>query len=52
VIGIESLGSTVIDSSDIVGNTTGIKGATSSFGNNRIFANTSAGTAPSSIALK
>jgi hypothetical protein len=51
-IGVESLGTTTIDNSDIVGNSTGINGASSSFGNNRIFSNTSAGTAPTPIALK
>jgi hypothetical protein len=52
-IGIQNFGGAVtIDSSDIVGNGTAISGATSSFGNNRIFGNTSAGTPPTLIGLQ
>jgi hypothetical protein len=45
-IGVQSFGTISLGNSDIAFNTTGISGATTSFGNNRILANTSAGTAP------
>jgi hypothetical protein len=47
--GIQSNGTTRISNTDISFNTTGITGATSSFGNNRISGNTAAGTAPTLI---
>jgi hypothetical protein len=36
----------LISNSEISFNTTGISGSTTSFGNNRIFGNTAAGTVP------
>jgi hypothetical protein len=45
-LAVQSFGSITLGNSDIAFNTTGITGASSSFGNNRIFGNTSAGTAP------
>jgi hypothetical protein len=45
--GLQSNGTMVIANSEISFNTTGIAGTPSSFGNNRIFGNTSAGTVPS-----
>jgi hypothetical protein len=45
--GIQNNGSMVFSNSEISFNTTGISTATNSFGNNRIFGNTSAGTVPS-----
>jgi hypothetical protein len=45
--GIQNNGSMVFSNSEISFNTTGITPATTSFGNNRIFGNTSAGTVPS-----
>ena len=47
--GIQSGGTTRISNTDISFNATGISGATSSFGNNRISGNTAAGTAPTAI---
>jgi hypothetical protein len=47
--GVVPGGTIVLGNSDIVFNGTGISGATSSFGNNRIFGNTSAGTAPTGV---
>lgn len=44
--GLSSTGTSTISNSEFSFNTTGISGATTSFGNNRIFGNTSAGTAP------
>jgi hypothetical protein len=44
--GLQNGGSMSISNSEISFNTTGITGATASFGNNRIFGNTSAGTVP------
>lgn len=47
---LNGIGTTIrISNSDIAFNGTGITGATSSFGNNRISGNTSAGTAPTPI---
>ncbi len=45
-IGVWAFGTVVLANSNIDSNTTGITGATTSFGNNRIFGNASAGTAP------
>jgi hypothetical protein len=45
--GLQNSGTMSVSNSEISFNTTGISGATTSFGNNRIFGNTSAGTAPS-----
>ncbi|MGA3309650.1 MAG: right-handed parallel beta-helix repeat-containing protein, partial [Xanthobacteraceae bacterium] len=45
--GVQPSGTIALGNSDIAFNSTGISGATTSYGNNRIFANTSAGTAPS-----
>jgi hypothetical protein len=39
-------GTVALTNTDVTSNATGITGATTSFGNNRIFANTSAGVAP------
>jgi hypothetical protein len=44
--GLQSNGTMSISNSEISFNTTGISGATTSFGNNRIFGNTGAGTVP------
>ncbi len=44
--GLQSNGTMSISNSEISFNTTGITGATTSFGNNRIFGNTGAGTVP------
>jgi hypothetical protein len=44
--GLQSNGTMSISNSEISFNTTGISGATASFGNNRIFGNTGAGTVP------
>jgi Right handed beta helix region len=44
--GVSASGTVALSNSDISFNTTGISGATTSFGNNRIFGNVSAGTAP------
>jgi Right handed beta helix region len=44
--GISSSGTVALGNTDIISNGTGISGATTSFGNNRIFGNTSPGTAP------
>ena len=49
--GIQSNGTTRIANTDIAFNGTGISGATSSFGNNRISGNTAAGTAPTLIGV-
>jgi Right handed beta helix region len=46
VTGLQNGGTMSISNSEISFNTTGITGTTASFGNNRIFGNTSAGTAP------
>ncbi len=46
VVGVQALGTIVLGNSDIAFNSTGISGATTSFGNNRIFGNSAAGTAP------
>ncbi|HXW28340.1 MAG TPA: right-handed parallel beta-helix repeat-containing protein [Xanthobacteraceae bacterium] len=48
-IGVQALGTVVLNDNDITFNTTGISGATSSYLTNRIFGNGSAGTAPTSI---
>jgi hypothetical protein len=45
--GLQSNGTMSISNSEISFNTTGVVGTPASFGNNRIFGNTSAGTAPS-----
>jgi Right handed beta helix region len=45
--GISPQGAVQIANSNILYNTTGISGTSTSYGNNRIFGNTSAGTAPS-----
>jgi hypothetical protein len=45
--GLQNAGTMSISDSEISFNANGIVGATTSFGNNRIFSNTSAGTAPS-----
>jgi Right handed beta helix region len=47
VTGLINSGTMAFSNSEISFNTTGISTATTSFGNNRIFGNTSAGTAPS-----
>ncbi len=47
--GIEAFGTITLANSDIVFNSTGISGATVSYGNNRIFGNPSAGPAPTRI---
>jgi hypothetical protein len=47
--GIQSNGTTRLANTDISFNGTGITGATSSFGNNRISGDTAAGTAPTAI---
>ncbi|HEV7407062.1 MAG TPA: right-handed parallel beta-helix repeat-containing protein [Bradyrhizobium sp.] len=47
VTGLTNNGTMAFSNSEISFNTTGISTATTSFGNNRIFGNTSAGTAPS-----
>jgi hypothetical protein len=47
VTGVQNNGSMVLSNSEISFNTTGISTASTSFGNNRIFGNTSAGTVPS-----
>ena len=44
--GLQNSGTMTISNSDISFNNTGITGTTSSFGNNRIFGNVAAGTAP------
>jgi hypothetical protein len=44
--GLNANGTIALANSDIAFNTTGITGATTSFGNNRIFGNNSPGTAP------
>jgi hypothetical protein len=44
--GLQSNGTMVISNSEISFNTTGVNGVTTSFGNNRIFGNTSAGIVP------
>ncbi len=46
-IGVQPGGTIELANSDIVFNSTGISGATTSFGNNKIFGNTNPGTAPS-----
>jgi hypothetical protein len=45
--GLQNAGTMSFSNSEISFNTTGISGTTTSFGNNRIFGNTGAGTAPS-----
>lgn len=45
-VGVTAIGSIRLSNSDISFNSTGISGATTSFGNNRISGNVSAGTAP------
>jgi hypothetical protein len=45
--GLQNNGTMAFSNSEISFNTTGISTATTSFGNNRIFGNTSAGTVPS-----
>ncbi len=47
--GVEAFGNVALGNSGIVSNSTGISGTTTSYGNNRIFANSSAGTAPTLI---
>jgi hypothetical protein len=47
ITGVLSNGTTWLANSNIAYNATGISGATTSFGNNRIFGNTSPGTTPS-----
>jgi hypothetical protein len=47
--GVQAYGNIALGNSGIVSNSTGISGTTSSYGNNRIFANFSAGTAPTPI---
>jgi hypothetical protein len=47
--GVLALGTIVLGNSDITFNTTGISGATSSYGNNRIFGNGAPGTTPTVI---
>jgi hypothetical protein len=47
--GVQAYGNVALGNSGIVSNTTGISGTTTSYGNNRIFANFSAGTAPTPI---
>ena len=44
--GLQNSGTMTISNANVSFNTTGITGATTSFGNNRIFGNTAAGTAP------
>lgn len=44
--GLQNSGTMTISNTNVSFNTTGITGATTSFGNNRIFGNTAAGTAP------
>ena len=44
--GLQNAGTMSLSNSEISFNTTGISGATTSFGNNRIFGNTVAGTEP------
>ena len=44
--GLQNAGTMSLSNSGISFNTTGITGATTSFGNNRIFGNTTPGTAP------
>jgi len=46
-VGLQTTGTMSISNTSISFNTTGISGATTSFGNNRIFGNTAAGTVPS-----
>ena len=46
VTGLTNVGTMVFSNSEISFNTTGISTSTTSFGNNRIFGNTSAGTTP------
>jgi len=48
-VGVQAFGTIVLGNSDISFNSTGISGATSSYGNNRIFGNTSPGTTPTVI---
>ncbi len=50
--GLQADGTMSFSSSDITFNNTAISGSTSSFGNNRIFGNTSAGTPPSPVSLQ
>ena len=50
--GLQGSGNISFSNSDITFNTTAISGATFSFGNNRIFGNSAAGTAPSPAGLK
>ena len=45
-IGLQNAGTMSVSNSEVSFNTTGASGAFTSFGNNRIFGNTSAGTAP------
>jgi hypothetical protein len=45
-IGLQNSGTMSVSNSEVSFNTTGASGAFTSFGNNRIFGNTSAGTAP------
>jgi hypothetical protein len=47
--GAQAYGNIALGNSGIVSNTTGITGTTTSYGNNRIFANFAAGTAPTPI---
>ncbi len=47
--GVEAFGNVALGNSGIVSNSTGISGTTTSYGNNRIFANSAAGTAPTLI---
>jgi hypothetical protein len=47
--GIQTFGNVALGNSGIVSNTTGISGTTTSYGNNRIFANFAAGNAPTPI---
>jgi hypothetical protein len=44
--GVQADGTIILGNSDIAFNTTGITGATTSFGNNRIFGNSAPGTTP------
>jgi hypothetical protein len=53
-IGLDNAGGggIVVDNSDIFENGTEVSGAWASFGNNRVFGNTSAGTKPTVAPLK
>jgi len=49
VTGVSTSGTVALANTDITYNGTGVSGVTSSFGTNRIFGNTSAGTAPTAV---